>query len=99
MELEQIQNGAEITMKVSGKLTAGTAEEFGALISDALTKTSHLVLDFQAVSYVASAGLRVLVASQKKLDAAGGTMMLRNLKSDVLEVFQITGLDTVLTIE
>jgi anti-sigma B factor antagonist len=99
MELEQIQNGEEITVKVSGKLTAGTAEEFGVVVTDALTKTSHLVLDFQELSYVASAGLRVLVASQKKLNTAGGTLVLRNLKSDVLEVFQITGLDTVLTIE
>ncbi|MDR2483793.1 MAG: STAS domain-containing protein [Treponema sp.] len=99
MEIEQIETGETITLKVSGKLTAGTAEDFGVTVTDALTKTAYLVLDFQGVTYVASAGLRVLVLTQKKLAAAGGTLILRNLKSGILEIFQITGLDSIFTIE
>jgi anti-anti-sigma factor len=99
MEIKQIQTGDTIVLKIAGKLTAVAEEAFCGVIDDALTKTNRLVLDFQDVSYVASAGLRVLVSTRKKITALQGSLVLRNLKDDILEVFRITGLDTILTIE
>lgn len=99
MEIALIQTGEEITLQITGKLTAATEQEFCGAIDDALTKSKRLILDFQGVSYVASAGLRVLISTRKKLSALQGSLVLRNLKEDILEVFRITGLDSILTIE
>jgi anti-sigma B factor antagonist len=85
-----------VTLRVKGKLNAVTAEEFGAVVEGALPEaTAGLVLDFAEVTYVASAGLRVLMAAQKKLMPTGQGITVRNVCGEVREVFEVTGLDDV----
>ena len=60
---------------------------------------SALVLDFAKVAYISSAGLRVLLSTQKKMNAAEGTFVVRNINEIVKEVFEVTGFDEILTIE
>jgi anti-sigma B factor antagonist len=88
----------KITLSVKGKLSAATAQEFNVAVEKALKESQTLVLDFEDVDYMASAGLRVLVAAQKRLSADGGSLTLLNLRSDVREVFELTGLDEIFTI-
>jgi anti-anti-sigma factor len=99
MDIEKIPGEGMITLKLKGKVAAGTAESFGAAVEVAIAETNQLVLDFQAVSYVASAGLRVLISAQKQLTARKGALSLCNISKDILEVFQMTGLDTILDIQ
>ena len=58
----------------------------------------RLILDFAAVDYVSSAGLRVLLAADQRLSASGA-LILRNVNPDVREVFEMTGFDELLTLE
>jgi anti-sigma B factor antagonist len=98
MEIIKSSTEDKITLFVKGKLSAATAQEFNAAVEETLGESRTLVLDFKDVDYMASAGLRVLVVVQKRLNADGGSLTLLNVRSDVREVFELTGLDEVFTI-
>jgi anti-sigma B factor antagonist len=99
MEVIKTKTEDTLILGISGKLSAATAEEFGAWVDDAIEESKHIEMDFKEVSYLASAGLRVLIAAQKKLTAAGGVLSLRNVHEDVFEIFEITGLDEIFDIQ
>jgi anti-sigma B factor antagonist len=98
MEIVKSLSEGKIIISLNGKLSAATAGEFNTAVEDALGESQSLVLDFKDVDYMASAGLRVLVAAQKKLHTSGGSMVLLNVRKEVMEVFEVTGLDEVLDI-
>jgi anti-sigma B factor antagonist len=98
MEITKTVSGDSITLAIAGKLSAATADECGAAVDLALEETKKLLLDFKELSYLASAGLRVLVSTQKKMKATGGSLSLLNLREEVMEVFEVTGLDDVFDI-
>jgi anti-sigma B factor antagonist len=99
MEVVKTKDGEILTLAISGKLSAATAEEFGAAVDAAIAESPKLILDFKDVSYLASAGLRVLVSAQKQITAKSGSMTLINVSEDVHEVFEVTGLDDVFDIK
>jgi anti-sigma B factor antagonist len=98
MEIVKSTSEGAIVLSLSGKLSAATAGEFNASVEEALGESSALILDFKGVDYMASAGLRVLVAAQKKLSASGGSLSLINVGKTVMEVLEVTGLDEVFVI-
>ena len=71
-------------------------EEVKALFAE---KKTNLVFDLEDTVYVSSAGLRVFLFAQKKVNAAGGSMVLRNVKPQVMEIFEVTGFSGILTFE
>jgi anti-sigma B factor antagonist len=98
MDIAQKEARGVVTLTLQGKLSAATAEAFDKAVASALPKaTKRLVIDFKDVSYLASAGIRVLVKSQKKLAAGKIEMVLRNVKSQVKEIFEMAGLDAAFT--
>jgi anti-sigma B factor antagonist len=98
MEIFKTQDGDVVTLAINGKLSAATAEEFGAAVEAAIAETVKLILDFKEVSYLASAGLRVLVSTQKQITSRSGSLSLINVDENVREVFEVTGLDDVFDI-
>jgi anti-sigma B factor antagonist len=98
MEIIENRNGDVLTLSLNGKISAATAEKFNAAIESAITGTDKLVLDFQGVNYLASAGLRVLVSTQKQLKTRFGSLRLINVNETVRETFEVTGLDDLLDI-
>ncbi|MBQ0110975.1 MAG: STAS domain-containing protein [Oscillospiraceae bacterium] len=96
MTIEKIQNGNDLTMALEGRLDTTTAPQLEAEIT-ALTGEENLVMDFDKLEYISSAGLRVILAAQKKLGA--GNMVIRNVCDDIKEVFDITGFSDILTVE
>lgn len=58
----------------------------------------QIVLDFNLVEYLSSAALGKLITMHKKVLSAGGKLRLCNIHKDILEVFQLTRLDQVLTL-
>jgi anti-sigma B factor antagonist len=98
VEITKTISADTATLVITGKLSAATADEFSAAVDLALGEAKNLVLDFKEINYLASAGLRVLVSAQKKLKASGGTLCLLHVCKEVMEVFEITGLDDVFDI-
>lgn len=98
MEIKKTQNGTELTVALDGRLDTVTAPQLEAELG-ALDGVEKLVIDMEKLAYVSSAGLRVLLNAQKKMDKNGGSMKITNANSELKEIFEITGFDEILTIE
>lgn len=98
MTIEKTLNGAELTLAVTGRLDTITAPELETSLRESYAGVSKLVLDFAALDYVSSAGLRVILQAQKTMNKQGG-MVIRNVNEGINEVFEVTGFIDILTIE
>lgn len=98
MTLEIKRNTDELIVEITGRLDTITAPALDKTILENLGEIKSLTLDFKCVEYVSSAGLRVLLNSQKKMQQVG-TMKIKNVCEEVMEVFEMTGFADILTIE
>ena len=98
MTINKTCNDAELTYVIEGRLDTTTAPELEADLKKSIDGVTSLVFDMKDLEYVSSAGLRVLLAAQKVMNRQG-SMVLRNVKSEVLEVLEVTGFTDILTIE
>ena len=85
-----------VTLSLSGRLDTVTAPALDSAIRE-LDGSTDLTLDMAGVSYISSAGLRVLLSAQKKLQKTG-SLKLTNVCADVMEVFEMTGFAEILVI-
>ena len=98
MTIDKNLNGNNLTVKIGGRLDTITAPELDAALDSTLSGVQELVLDLEALEYISSAGLRVILKTQKTMNAQG-SMKLINVNDTVMEVFDITGFVDILTIE
>ena len=86
-----------VILKVDGRLDTTTAPELEKAINSEGEELKNLVLDFNGVSYISSAGLRVLLTAQKKMNAQG-CMELVGVSEAVMDIFEMTGFADILVI-
>ncbi len=98
MTIEKTQNGTELILSLIGKLDTLTAPQLEAELKNGITGVECLVLDFRALVYLSSAGLRVLLSAQKAMNRQG-RMIIRHVNEAITEVFEMTGFHDILTIE
>ena len=98
MTIEKNLNGTELTVTIAGRLDTTTAPQLEAEFKQSINGVEKLVLDFTALEYLSSAGLRVLLAAQKAMNKQG-EMVVRNVNETISEIFEVTGFSDVLTIE
>ena len=98
MTINKEMNGTELIIAVAGNLDTTTAPELEKELKDSLRDAHSLVLDFKDLSYISSAGLRVVLYAQKTMSSKGG-MKVKNLNEIVSEVFEVTGFSDILDIE
>lgn len=98
LTINKTQNAMQTTVALSGRLDTTTAPELEAQLRAMLPDTSALVLDFAALDYISSAGLRVLLVAQKEMNKKKGQMSLVHVNPDVMEVLEMTGFADILTI-
>ena len=98
MTIEIIKNAEETIIEVAGRLDTITAPTLDKTINEDIDGTKNLVLDLAGLEYISSAGLRVLLATQKKMQRIG-SMKVRNVCDSIMEVFEITGFADILEIE
>ncbi|MBR4152525.1 MAG: STAS domain-containing protein [Selenomonadaceae bacterium] len=97
MEIQKEQNGNALTLKIVGRLDAGSAPELSKELTTALDGVTDLTFDFAELKYIASAGLRVLLVAQKRMKKQGA-MKLINVSEAVMEVLDMTGFSNLLTV-
>ena len=90
--------GNSTLLKVEGRLDTVTAPTLDASINECSEYTENLVLDLKNLEYISSAGLRVLLSAQKKMQKIG-SMKVKNVCEEVMEIFEITGFADILVIE
>ena len=98
MTIEIKRNAQETTIELVGRLDTTTAPALDKTINGDIEGTKNLVLDFKSLEYISSAGLRVLLGAQKKMQKIG-SMKVTNVCEEVMEVFEMTGFADILTIE
>ena len=99
MEITTSLDGTKAIIAVEGKLSVATAPELEAAVHDLAESAVDFDIDLAGLEYISSAGLRVLVSTQKLAGNRGGSMRLLNPTDEVMEVFEMTGLSEVMTIE
>ena len=98
LNIEKTLENGKAVIKLAGRLDTVTAPELEAAIKDVIPGLTELVLDFAALEYVSSAGLRVLLSAQKTMNTQG-EMKVCNVNETVAEIFEVTGFTDILTIE
>ena len=95
----EIKKNAEATIiEVAGRLDTLTASSLDKAINEDIGEVKHLVLDLKNLEYISSAGLRVLLGAQKKMQKIV-FMKVTNVCEEVMEVFEMTGFADILVIE
>lgn len=99
MEIKVLEEGKPYVIALVGRLDTNTSPELEDFANGLYDKNvNDIAVDMAECTFVSSAGLRVIVAMQKRA-TSGGTLVFRNVLPDVMDVFQMTGFDSILTFE
>ncbi len=98
MNIEKKLEGQTLAIALEGRLDTTTSPDLEEVLSSSLDGVTQLVLDFAKLDYLSSAGLRVLLSAQKRMNKQG-SMKLVHVNDAVKEVFEITGFADFLTVE
>lgn len=98
LTINKISDGNRLTLALDGYLNTATANELGTLLGESLGGVTDLVFDFSELKYISSAGLRVLLSTQKRMNSQG-SMKITGASNNIIEIFDITGITEIFTIE
>ena len=98
MEIITNKDNSKLVIELKGRLDTSTVPELEAELKTALDGVNEIVFDFKELAYVSSAGLRILLATQKRMNRQG-IMTIKNVCEDVKEIFEVTGFVDILNIE
>ena len=92
MQIQKEREDGVIVLKVVGQLVTSTSPAFEVAVNDVFETEDKLILDFSELEFLASSGIRVILAAQKKVNDIGGLLIIRNVNDVVMQVFEMTGL-------
>lgn len=99
LDIKHTKENGKMALELCGRLDTTTAGQLDDLVKTELDDTvKELVFDFEKLEYISSAGLRVLLTAQKKMNTAG-SMKICHVNETIAEIFDITGFAEFLTIE
>lgn len=99
-DIEIQKNDRETQVFLSGMIDSTTADQFAAKMEEVLKESpSAIILDFQKVDYISSAGFRILFMMAKEMKKNQGTLTARHVSSEIQNLFGMVHMDHVMTIE
>lgn len=98
MNFECFEKGSELVIALNGRLDTTTAPRLEAELKERLDGVEKLVFDFSGLSYISSAGLRVMLSTHKIMSRQG-TMSITHVGDVIMEIFEVTGFTEILNIE
>ena len=98
MTINKQKNGNGLFISLEGRLDTTTSPAFEQELKESLEGVELLTLDFEKLDYISSAGLRVLLSAQKTMNKQG-ERKIKNVNETILEIFEVTGFNDILTIE
>ena len=98
MNIVKNKQNSKLTLALEGRLDTTTAPQLEGELSGALDGVTELALDFEKLEYLSSAGLRVILGAQKRMNKQGH-MTVTHVCADIMEVFEITGFVDILDIK
>ena len=98
MTISKANENGILTITVEGRLGTSTAPLFQDALIPEFDEIKEIILDFSKLTYISSAGLRVLIIGHKKAKSKNAAMSITNVSQEVMEIFNMTGFSEVLTI-
>ena len=98
LRIEKTTENNSLTYTLTGRLDTLTAPDLELDLNGTLDGVTELVFDLNGLDYLSSAGLRVLLTAQKRMNTQGA-MRVRNVNETIREIFDVTGFSDILTIE
>ena len=99
MEIIETKQGEASVFKILGRLDSNTSPELEEKIAETVNNgTTNMVIDFESLEYISSAGLRIILKTTKDLKRQNGQLILCSMQDYVREVFEISGFDSFLPI-
>lgn len=98
MTIKKTANGNQLVIGLVGRLDTTTAPQLEAELKASINGIEELCFDLAELEYISSAGLRVLLAAQKTMNRQG-SMKIINVNETVMDIFDVTGFSSILTIE
>ena len=98
MIINKTLKDGQTIIELEGRLDTTTAPDLEIVLNETLPNTKDLVFDFKNLEYLSSAGLRLLLTAQKTMSKQG-KMVIRNVNDTIMDVFDMTGFSSILTIE
>ncbi|MCR4590238.1 MAG: STAS domain-containing protein [Lachnospiraceae bacterium] len=98
LNINKDKKGEALVYFLEGRLDTTTAPQLEGDIKESIEGVKSLVMDLAKLEYISSAGLRVLLSAQKTMNKQG-SMVVRNVRDEVNEIFDVTGFSDILTIE
>ena len=99
MKIVKIENEENLTFKLVGELEMLQSSELLEEVNKIAENVVHLILDFEDVEYISSAGVRAILETEKFMKKRGGTLTLKKLNANVLEILKMASLTDLLNIE
>lgn len=98
LNIEKKENAPELTIALAGRLDTATAPELEKELKASLDGVTALTIDMAELEYISSAGLRVLLSTQKIMNKQG-EMKVTHVGETIMEIFEVTGFTDILTVE
>ena len=98
LDIKKNLDGSKLEFVLEGRLDTITAPQLEEEVRSSIDGITELIFDFKDLSYVSSAGLRVLLSAQKTMNEKG-SMVVKNVSDEIQEIFDVTGFSDILTIE
>lgn len=99
MHFEKSSDGLSMTVKLSGEIDSINAPNLEEELLHKIDTVKNLTFDMKNLEYLSSAGLRVLLATQKLMKSKEGNMIIKNVNDEVMDIFKVTGFIRLFTIE
>ena len=94
-----IKHEEALTIELTGRLDTVTSTELADAVAKETITESLIVIDFKALEYISSAGLRVLLALKKQFNDEGRELEIHNVNDVIMEVLKVTGFINILTVK
>ena len=98
MNISTTKQNQALTIILEGRLDYNTSPQLEGVLRDSLDGIADLTVDMDSVTYISSAGLRLLLSTQKTMKKQG-VMRLINVRPEIMEIFEVTGFVDILNIE
>ncbi|MCR5093375.1 MAG: STAS domain-containing protein [Lachnospiraceae bacterium] len=98
LNITKTLDGDVLTIALDGRLDTTTASQLEESVKESIEDVSSVIFDATDLKYISSAGLRVLMATQKRMGGRG-SVVVRNVSDEVMEIFEVTGFVDILTVE
>ena len=98
LKITETTENNTLTLSLEGRIDTTTSPQLERQLAESINGVTLLIFDFRKIEYISSAGLRVLLSAQKRMNAQG-RMKLINVDKSIMEIFDVTGFSDILTIE